>query len=101
MNFVPGHELSPPDTRHQIPNQVMPHFQVQYGKEPDDFSSLSSLLVVVAGVDLSEVDFVVVVIVVSGPAEVGSLSNPRSLLMVIMVFRFSFALLFVNIIKFS
>ena len=79
----------------------MPHFQVQDGKEPDDFSSLSSLLVVVADVDLGEVDVVVVVIVVSGPAEVGSLSNPRSLLMVIMVFRFSFALLFVNIIKFS
>ena len=73
----------------------MPHFQVQDGKEPDDFSSLSSLLVVVADVDLSEVNVVVVVIVVSGPAEVWSLSKPRSLLMVIMTFRFS---LFVNII---
>ena len=72
----------------------MPHLQVQDGKEPDDFSSLSLLLIVVADVDLGDFD-VVVVIVVSGPAEVRSPSNPRSLLMVIMSFRFSFTLLFV------
>ena len=73
----------------------MPHLQVQDGKDPDDFSSLSLLLVVVADVDLGDFDVVVVVIVVSGPAEVRSPSNPRSLLMVIMSFRFSFTLSFV------
>ena len=57
------------------------------GIEPADFSSLSPPLVVVADVDL--VDEVTVVIVVMGPAEVGTLTNPRSLLIVIMSLRFS------------
>ena len=58
------------------------------GREPADFSSLSPPLVVVAVVDL--VDEVTVVVVVMGPAEVGTLINPRSLLMVIMSLRFSY-----------
>ena len=57
------------------------------GREPADFSSLSPPLVVVAVVDL--VDEVILVIVVMGPAEVGTLINPRSLLIVIMSLRFS------------
>ena len=58
------------------------------GIEPADFSSLSPPLVVVADVDLADV--VGIVIVVLGPAEVGTLTNPRSLLIVIMSLRFSY-----------